>query len=193
MTTMSLRPLLEWEQARPLIAEAIGREGYPSLTAYSDTLPQADLLDLACILAIAGVHSGHLVMRLWEEAIRAGELERCARSLIVRAVCTRLRECKENGGSRVRYLEDAFHQWRSQLPVNYGSVEEQIRAVVLTVPPPEDWMPQNADDSILVSLFKQHWPAEPADRRYRMQCNGAGSVTIEADREHRSDELVPAQ
>jgi hypothetical protein len=62
MTMMSLRPLLEWEQARPLIAAAVVHEGFPSLTAYGDTLPQADLLDLACMFAIAGVHSGHLAM-----------------------------------------------------------------------------------------------------------------------------------
>ena len=181
MTTMPLRPLLEWEEARPLITAAVVREGCPSLTAYGDAFPQADLLDLACILAIAGVHSGHLSMGLWEEAIHAGELERCARGLLVRTVCTTLRECEENGGSRVRYLEDAFHQWRNQLPVNYWNVEEQIRAVVLTVPPPDDWMPQNADDSVLVSLFKQHWPAEPAGCRYRMTWDSAGGLTIEAD------------
>jgi len=29
-------------------------------------------------------------------------------------------------------------------------------------------MPQNADDSIVVSLFNQHWPAEPALCRYRL-------------------------
>jgi hypothetical protein len=66
--------------------------------------------------------------------------------------------------------------------VNYWEVEEQIRAVVLTVPPPEDWMPQNADDSIVVSLFKQHWPAERAGCRYRMICDSGGGLTIEADR-----------
>lgn len=174
MTTMPLRPLLAWEQARPLLAAAVEREGCPSLTAYGDTFPQADLLDLACVLAIAGVHSGHLATGLWEEALYAGELERCARGLLVRAVCTTLRECEENSGSRVRYLEEAFQLWRSQLPVNYRDVEEQIRAAVLTVPPPEDWMPQDADDSIVVSLFNQHWPAAPAGGRYRLICDSAG-------------------
>jgi hypothetical protein len=179
MTTMSL-PLLEWEQARPLVVAAVVREGYPSLTAYADTLPQADLLDLACILAIAGVHSGHLSMGLWEEATSAGAPARCARGLLVRAICTRLRECEESGSSRVRYLEDAFYQWRSQLPLNYRCVEEQIREAVLLVPPPVDWIPEHADDSILVSLFRQHWPIEPAGCRYRMIVNRTGGITIES-------------
>jgi len=181
MTTTPLRPLLAWEQARPLLAAAVEGEGCASLTAYGEIFPQADLLDLACVLAIPGVHSGHLAMGLWEEAIHAGELERCARGLLVRAVCTTLRECEENGGSRVRYLENAFQLWRRQLPVNYWDVEKQIRAAVLTVPPPEDWMPQNADDSIVVSLFNQHWPAEPARYRHRLICDSAGGLTIETE------------
>jgi hypothetical protein len=110
MTTMSLRPLLEWEQAQPLIAGAIALEGCQSLTAYGDAFPQADLLDLACILGIAGVHSGHLAMGLWEEATRVGALARCARGLLVRAICTAFRDWEESGGLRVRYLEDALHQ-----------------------------------------------------------------------------------
>lgn len=194
MTTISLRPWLEWEQAQPLIAAAIVGEGYASLSAYAGTLPQADLLDLACMLAIAGVHSGHLSMQLWEEATQVGELARCARGLLVRAVCTRLRECEANGGSRVRYLEDAFYQWRSQLPQNYLRVEEQIRAAVLQVPPPVDWILENADDSILVSLFKQHWPVEPAGYRFRMACDTAGGLTIEAKRENcSSGALLPVE
>src|ERR687883_212063 len=144
MTTMSLRPLLEWEQAQPLITAAVAREGCLSLTAYGDAFPQADLLDLACVLGIAGVHSGHLAIGLWEEATRIGELARCARGLLVRAICAAFREWEDNGGSRVRYLENALHHWGSQLPDNYQDVVEQIRAVMLTVPPPEDWIPQDA-------------------------------------------------
>lgn len=180
MSMMPLRPLLEWEQARPLIAAAVAREGYPSLTAYVDTLPQADLLDLACMLAIAGVHSGHLAIGLWEESMAAAELARCARGLFVRAICTKFRECEESGGARLPYLENAFHLWKCQLPVNYWCVEEQIRATVLLVPPPIDWTPQSADDSIVASLFHQHWPREPPRRRYRMIFNRTGHFTIEA-------------
>jgi hypothetical protein len=146
------------------------------------------------MLAIAGVHSGHLSMQLWAEATRTGELARCARGLLVRAVCARLRDCEANSGSRERYLEDAFHQWRSQLPANYWEVEEQIREAVLLVPPPTDWIPENADDSILVSLFKPYWPVEPAGHRFRMNCDTAGCLTIESEREHHcSGALLPVE
>lgn len=76
-------------------------------------------------------------------------------------ICTQF---EDSGGSRVGYLEDALHQWRSQLPASYQDAAEEIRAVMLTVPPPEDWIPQNADDSILVSLFHQHWHADQSAR-----------------------------
>src|SRR5204862_8113779 len=68
MNTIARSLWLEWEQAGPLIVAAVEREGSPSLTAYAATLPQADLLDLARLLAIVGVHSGHLQLRLWQEA-----------------------------------------------------------------------------------------------------------------------------
>jgi hypothetical protein len=56
--------------------------------------------------------------------------------------------------------------------------DRQVPAeAIQTVPPPDDWMPQNADDSVLVSLFKQHWPAEPAGCKYRMTWDGAGGLT----------------
>ena len=181
MTTMSLKPLLELEQALPLISAAVAREGCLSLTAYGDAFPQADLLDLACVLGIAGVHSGHLVMGLWEEATLAGEPARCARGLLVRAICTALRDWENSGGSRVRYLEDALHQWGVQLPASYEAVADEIRAVMLTVPPPEDWIPQNADDSILVSLFHQHWPAGPAGSGDRRSGDNAGAPATDED------------
>ncbi|TMQ21417.1 MAG: hypothetical protein E6J90_14330 [Deltaproteobacteria bacterium] len=190
MTTMPLRPLLEWEQAQPLIAAAIAREGCQSLTSYGDSFPQADLLDLACVVGIAGVHSGHLAMGLWEEAAIAGTLARCARGLLVRAICTAFRDWEDSRGSRVRYLEDALHQWGSQLPANYHDVAEEIRAVMLIVPPPEDWIPHNSDDSILVSLFDQHWPVQQAGSRYRITSDDAGGLTIE-DEHHMEPSARP--
>lgn len=190
MNTIAFSPWLEWEEARPLIVAAVVREGFPSLTAYAGNLPQADLLDLAALLAIARVHSGQLRLRLWEEATEARNLARCARDLLVRALCVRLRAWRENGGSRARYLEDAFYAWREQLPQNYRHVEDEIRAAMLAVEPPADWVPEHANDSLLMSLFEQHWPVEHADRRYHMKCHHSGSVTIEAEREHDSEALV---
>ena len=113
--------------------------------------------------------------------MRAGELARCARGLLVRAICTALRDWENSGGSRVRYLENALHQWGSQLPTRYQDVAEEIRAVMLTVPPPEDWIPQNADDSILVSLFHPRWPAAPAGSRPRTSGDGADGLAIDED------------
>jgi hypothetical protein len=162
MNTVVLFPWLEWEEARPLIDAAVLREGFPSLTAYADSLPQADILDLSCLLAIARVHSGQLQRRLWEEAAQAGNLERCARDLLVRALCVRLRAWRECGGSRARYLEDAFYAWREQLPQDFRHVEDEIRSAMLAVEPPADWVPEHADDSILVSLFAAHWPVRVA-------------------------------
>jgi hypothetical protein len=160
MNTIVLFPWLEWEEARPLIDAAVRREGFPSLTAYAGSLPQADLLDLSCLLAIARVHSGQLQRRLWEEAAEAGNVARCARDLLVRALCVRLGAWRQSGGSRARYLEDAFYAWREQLPENVRHVEDEIRSAMLAVEPPADWVPEHADDSILVSLFAQHWPDE---------------------------------
>lgn len=181
MTKIARGLWLEWEQARPLIVAAVAREGALSLTAYAASFPQADLLDLTRLLAIVGVHSGHLQLRLWEEATDTGDLARCACDLLVRALCAKLRALKESGGSRTRHLEDAFYQWRDQLPQGYRHVEDRIRSAVLAVEPPADWVPEDANDSILVSLFKEHWPADPPDRRYRMQCDRHGSVTMEPE------------
>jgi len=75
-------------------------------------------------------------------------------------VCTTLRDWEENGGSRVRYLENAFH-CGEPAPLNYEDVEKQIRAAVLTVPRRRIGCRRNADDSIVVSLFNQHWPPSP--------------------------------
>jgi hypothetical protein len=190
MSMIAFGPWLEWEEARPLIAAAVVREGFPSLTAYAGNFPAADLLDLSCLLAIARVHSGQLRLRLWEEAAEAGNLARCARDLLVRALCVKLRAWRESGGSRARHLEDAFYAWREQLPQNYRHVEDEIRSALLAVEPPADWVPEHANDSILVSLFEQHWPVEHAGRRYRMKCHHAGSVTIEAEPGHDGEALV---
>lgn len=190
MNTIARSLWLEWEQARPLIAVAVVGTGCPSLTAYAASRPREDLLDLARRLAIVGVHSGHLQLRLWEEAAEAGDLARCARDLLVRALSAKLRAWAESGGSRTRHLEDAFYHWRDQLPQNYRHVEDQVRSAVLAVEPPTDWCPENPDDPILVSLFKQHWPAEPTSRRYRMQGDCAARLTIEAEREHAEGALL---
>jgi hypothetical protein len=190
MNTIAFSPWLEWEEARTLIAAAVAREGFPSLTAYAGNFPRVDLLDLACWLAIARVHSGQLQLLLWEEATETGHLARCARDLLVRALYAKHRAWKKSGGARAGHLEDAFYAWREQLPQNYQHIEDEIRSAMLAVEPPADWVPEHADDSILVSLFDQHWPAEQAGRRYRMRCNHAGRITIEHERELDGEALV---
>lgn len=170
---------LEWSEAHALIIAELGRRQCLSLTSYVEAEPQMDLLEVTRLLAIIGVHSGHLLRQLWHEAAETGELARCARDLLVRALCARL-QYEERAGPR--HFEDAFYQWKNELPLNYQGVEESIRATLLQVLPPCDWVPQTADDSILVGLFSQHWPAEEPGRRYRVTSDSAGGLTIEPDR-----------
>lgn len=182
---------LEWKQARSRIAAAMVGLGRPSLTSFIESAPQADLVELAAELAIAGLHSGHLLRRLWEEATDAGELARCARDLLVRALCANLQDFNGDPDRLALRLENAFFQWRNHLPLNYHGVADRVRAALLEVPPPLDWRPRNANDSIVVGLFQQHWPVEPPGGRYRMLYDPARGLIIERDRGlRRGDTLV---
>lgn len=177
---------LDWESSRPVIAAAVVREGYPSLTAYATSHPGADLIAIAGLLEIPGVHDGHLQLRLWEEASERGDLRRCACDLLIRLLCAALRARKTSGGTRASHVEYAFDEWREQLPQNYRHVVHPIRSALASVEPPDDWYPVS-DDSILASLFERHWPEEALGDRYHMRFDRAGHLTIETAGEHALD------
>lgn len=158
------------------------RRGQPSLTTFANTAPQLDLVELTSELAIPGVHSGHLLRRLWQEATEAGELARCGKDLLFRALCASLRESTGDPGDFLLRLEDALHQWRNHLPRNYQFVADLVWSTLIDVTPPNDRLPQSANDSILAALIHQHWPAAQPGSRYRMTYDAAGGLTIVGDR-----------
>jgi hypothetical protein len=137
------------------------------VTAFADSQPGASLIHLADQLGTGDVAAVQLEWRLIDEAETTGSMERCARSLLARA----LREDLPEGWQ---------HEWRDvpgdpstplfrkvgalvslivAMPDRYKPCAERVCDALNAAEIPVGWLPSDADDALLVEVFRRHWPA----------------------------------
>jgi hypothetical protein len=143
----------------------IRERGFSSVTAYVDSQPGATLLELADGLGSGNVAAVQLEWRLIAEAEASGAMERCARSLLARALRGALpegwqREWKDvPGDPSTPFFRKvgALCSLTASLPDAYEQATERIRDGLDAANIPAGWLPEGADDAILVDVFHRCW------------------------------------
>jgi hypothetical protein len=136
-----------------------------------DSQPQASLIQLADDLGTGDVAAIQIEWRLIAEAELAGTMERCARSLLARALRYKLPEGwqREWPGMPGDPSTPIFRKVRAlvslivAMPDAYEAAAERVCDALNAAEIPVGWLPSGADDALLVEVFRRHWPA-PADQ-----------------------------
>ena len=167
----------DWEQR---LTERLRERGFASATEYVATAPTASLITMGHALSTDptaplfygdGFAADQLKRRLLDEAKRRGDVERCARDLLVRSLHAKLPE-----GWRIDWGPDirgdattpfwrhatALSNWTSSISVHLPECKVTLRRIADALDatkPPEGWLPVDADDPLLVDIFRRHWNA----------------------------------
>jgi hypothetical protein len=149
--------------------------GFDSLTAFAESRPLESTFDLGYQLCNEAVDR-ELARGLVYEAEKAGTLERCARSLLARALHSHLPQGWQLAWTTHPFgtgprkfsafddLLDALHYrnepviaaiWDAldQMPMAEGWLPRGPDDLILV----EGWLPRGPDDPILVEVFARHW------------------------------------
>lgn len=165
----------DWEQR---LTERLRERGFSSATDYVATAPTTSLINLGHALGTDpnaplfqgdGFAADQLARRLLDEAKQRGDVERCARDLLVRRLHEKLPEGwrKEWGPDVVGDMTTPFARrnsalasWSTVVSLRLPEYDETSLRVALAVRDasfPEGWLPADADDPLLVEFFRQHW------------------------------------
>jgi hypothetical protein len=149
---------------RESLLSTLASKGYASATDYADSRPQTSLSKLASELGIDSVAPMQLERQLVEEAETTGAMDRCARSLLARDLCGQLPEGWPRGEDPEPLFRRAgvFLTLTMALPDVYERAVERIRHAMEAADIPAGWVPEGADDPILVETFASHWNAPSA-------------------------------
>jgi hypothetical protein len=174
MTTTGSQPQLtldivpaDWQES---LRRTLATMGFCSATAYADSQPQKPLSELASELDNPAIAAMQLERQLIEEAETSGTMERCARSLLARDLRAELPEgwprewtasTDEVGGPLFRRA-GVFLSLTMALPEAYALAVERIRRAMMGADIPAGWVPDGAEDLVLVEVFTCFWPAPVA-------------------------------
>lgn len=171
----------DWEKR---LTERLSARGFASATDYVANAPTASLITMGHALSTDptaplfygdGFAAVQLERRLLDEAKRRGDVERCARDLLVRSLHANLPDgWRKDWGpdipgdmtTAVWRRANALGGWSSSISVylpEFDEAVQRVRVALRAAPIPEGWLPANADDPILVDVFGAHW--EPSENR----------------------------
>src|SRR5687767_14244335 len=142
------------------ISHLLEQRGFRRLADYARSMPTATLDELADELGPGDVAPIQLQWILIDEAREAGELELCARDLMVR----RLQGTKGWPDSQEwDAQEDVRHAliaWQVSLrdPTYDAIMAEMTKELLVSTDIAPEWKPSSADDQRIVALFERHWP-----------------------------------
>lgn len=151
-----------WEER---LYARIRDRGFTSVTEFIESRPGATLVELADELGPKDVAAVQLRWRLVAEAAASGSMERCARSLLARALREELpegwqREWHDVPGDPTTPLfrkAGALSSVVVALPDAYEDAVDRIGLALDAADIPEGWLPVNADDPLLAEIFRRHW------------------------------------
>jgi hypothetical protein len=170
----------DWQQR---LTDRLREHGFSSATEYVATAPTTSLILLGHALSTDptvplfqgdGFAADQLVRRLLDEAKGRGDVERCARGLLVRSLHQHLPDgWRSDWGpdipgdltTPVWHRASALGGWSASVAVHVPDCEDaldRVNAALCDAAIPEGWLPASADDPLLVELFRQHWPPPPA-------------------------------
>jgi hypothetical protein len=143
----------------------VQERGFSSVTTYADSRPAATLVELAEALGSSDVAPVQIQWQLVAEAEASGTMERCARSLLARALREALpegwqREWRDVPGDPNTPLfrkVGALCSLTAALPDAYEQATERIREAFDMVRIPPGWVPAGSEDEILVEVFSKAW------------------------------------
>lgn len=165
----------DWQQR---VFDRLHKRGFADIGTFADARPAASLIELADELSIdedANIDysdvASEQVARLWHEETTkrgAAAIERMARRVLVGELRRGLpegwssdwTESKEGISSGYR-VSSAATQWMNALGKENKDASERIFAALLeegrTGGIPRGWLPESADDPILLRIFQRHW------------------------------------
>ena len=141
--------------------EILHDRGFATLTDFARSRPAATLKALADELGVGDVAPIQVQWVLVAEARTAGDLEACARDLLVRY----LREVTAGWPAEQGYVPQA--DVRHQLIAWQGAFREErydsalalmTRALLDATDIPCGWQPAGPHDSIIAAVFERNWP-----------------------------------
>lgn len=176
MTTGQSASLAAWQgdwHAR--LTDRLRGRGFTSATDYVADRATVSLLVLADELSEGhdDVAAEQIRRRLIAEARQGGNIERCARDLLVRSLHEKLPEGwhadwgVDVPGDRTTPIARraiALGGWTSSISVHLPEYDDVLMGIALTLrdsSPPAGWLPSSADDPVLLEIFREHW-REPA-------------------------------
>jgi hypothetical protein len=136
--------------------------GFTTVTEFVENQPTASLLELADQLGKEDVAGVQLEKVLIDEAEDTGTMERCVKSLLVRALHEELPEGWQTrwdgspGGTGMRLISASTSVY-SALPLHYRPMFDALDEAIWDEPIPDGWLPTGPDDPILVEIFRKHW------------------------------------
>jgi hypothetical protein len=151
----------EWTE---VLSQRLAALGHTSLTAYADSRPTASIPELASDL---GGEPFALEQRLVEEADAAGQMQRCARSLLARDLRSEIpegwRRQRTDGGDamvdQAFRIKGVFLTLMMTVPEAHHDALERIETAMDSAELPEGWLPEGGDDAALIELFESWWSA----------------------------------
>lgn len=182
MSTENTRPvrgvghawLGDW---RSRLAERLRARGLNSMMGFAEANPQASLQAMAEDLSTdheTGIDRADLcaeqLVRVWrEEASQGGPdaVERFSRRMLVGELHQDLPEgwrsesSSETSRSALSRMAAALTEWTCNHSSEYRTASDRVLDAMIDegqsgkIPP--GWLPVNADDPLLVAIFKRHW------------------------------------
>lgn len=148
----------DWKQR---LSALLADHGHDSVTSFLAAYPRRSLLDLAdSVLGGGDVAAVQLLWTVLDEAKVRGPAaaESCARDLLIRSMHQHMKRGWDPADLEAE--GQAYSGWACELEriakVNALALWE---ALVESAPP--GWLPNDADDPILVAAFREHWPRAP--------------------------------
>jgi hypothetical protein len=141
------------------LSRAVHDKGFVSVTAYADGWPVTSITELADYLG-PDIEPLDLEHRLIAEAEATGTMERCARTLLARDLCGELLEGgaeHDDTTSRRLRLSGVFFALSMALPPAYHDAVDRIERAITSADLPSGWLPEGADDPVLIELFGSYW------------------------------------
>lgn len=134
--------------------------GFDSITAFAAARPGASMVELADELGDL-TPTAELHATLLDEARAQGELVRCARALLVREVHAQLDgwpTLVDHDGRTA--LGACLLAWAANLGGHVPELRQRaidVALELLDAPLPAGWMPTDADDEVLLDVFRRRW------------------------------------
>lgn len=144
----------DWE-AR--IYERVRSRGFDTVTAFTESRPQATMFELVDELGAEDVNVAQVTALMRAEAERSNTVERFARSLLVHELWELVpKGWRVDPSNEFDFTFKAAHAFGStiaSLPESAQDFGSRVAAIMMAAELPVGWLPEGPDDPILVGLF----------------------------------------